>query len=66
MDDLPHNLEGTIWPSKAAYLSTQYTLLRREGIEGLRWVVNLFRLYPDIRDDKAICVYKKVSRSVSK
>jgi hypothetical protein len=58
--ELPHNPVDETWPSKEAYLKTQYTLLRREGTEGLRHAVNSVRSKPDIRDNEAICVYKKV------
>lgn len=59
--DLPHNNINAPWPSKEAYLATQYAILRREATEGLRHAVNSFRSAPNIRDNDALCVYKKVS-----
>lgn len=62
VSDLPHNHVGRLWISKDAYLETQYTLLRREGTEGLRHAVNAFRAQPDAGDNDAFCIYKKVCR----
>lgn len=61
LEDLPHNLVGMPWISKEKYLETQYSLLRREGMECLRHAVNFFRARPEDKDNEILCVYKKVS-----
>lgn len=48
------------FPSKDHYLEALYKILRFEGIEGLRYSVNDFRLNPTIMDDQNTCVYTKV------
>jgi len=60
VEDLPRNPVDSPWESKEAYLSAQYQLLRREGIEGLRYAVNRFRADPVGLDDEFVCVYRRV------
>jgi hypothetical protein len=58
---LPHNSVDKAWTSKEAYLETLYKILRREGVEGLRFSVNCFRRDPAMMDDKNTCIYTDVS-----
>ncbi|KAK0716906.1 P-loop containing nucleoside triphosphate hydrolase protein [Lasiosphaeria miniovina] len=41
--DPPENPVDTPWASKEAYLEAQYEILRREGVEGLRFSVGLYK-----------------------
>ncbi|KAL1858077.1 hypothetical protein VTK73DRAFT_7960 [Phialemonium thermophilum] len=60
IEDLPKNPVGSVWGSKEEYLRTQYTLMRKEGTEGLRYAVNYCRRVPEAQDDADLCVYKRV------
>lgn len=59
-EDLPWFPVKHRWESKEEYLASLYKILRFEGIEGLRYSVNSFKLAPNMNDDKNTCVYTKV------
>ncbi len=58
---LPHNSIDRPWASKEAYLEAQYKILRREGVEGLRYSTNCFKRDHQMADDKNTCVYTEAS-----
>ena len=61
LEGLPPNPVDKPWSSKEEYLTAQYQILRREGIEGLRYSVtsyiNSCSLGQDMDDDEHTCVY---------
>lgn len=59
--ELLHNILSDEWPSRSHYLETHYRLLRREGIEALRYAVNSFKSRRILHDDEDACIYTKVS-----
>jgi helicase required for RNAi-mediated heterochromatin assembly 1 len=59
-EELPVNNVDGVWPSKDAYLETQYRILRREGTEALRFVVNNYKSRKSPSDNEDICIYSKV------
>ncbi|KAM7186775.1 P-loop containing nucleoside triphosphate hydrolase protein [Rhypophila sp. PSN 637] len=54
---LPHNPVDRPWDSKEEYLAAQYQVLRREGIEGLRYSVRCYIQEPDMTDNQHTSVY---------
>jgi len=62
-EELPFNDVDRPWASKEAYLKAMYKILRREGVEGLRFSVNSFKSRPTMDDDKNTCIYTEVSRA---
>lgn len=60
-DDLPWFPLGQRWETKAQYLEAVYSILRFEGVEGLRYSVKSLRDTPAMMDDDNTCVYTKAS-----
>lgn len=61
---LPPNIVDGSWPSKEAYLEAHYEILRREGIEGLRYSVQCYQKDPEMEDNQNTCVYTNVGLPV--
>ncbi|KAK3330716.1 P-loop containing nucleoside triphosphate hydrolase protein [Apodospora peruviana] len=63
-EGLPSNPVNKPWSSKEAYLAAQYQILRREGVEGLRFSVRSFidacSKKQEMMDDQYTCVYPEV------
>lgn len=59
-EELPVNNVSGAWASKDAYLETQYRILRREGTEALRFVVNHYKSRKSPCDNEDTCIYSKV------
>lgn len=60
-DELPWFPLNQKWDSKAQYLEAVYSILRFEGVEGLRYSVKCLRDNPSMMDDDNTCVYTKAS-----
>lgn len=56
---LKNSLSGT-WSSKDGYLEMQYRLVRREGTEPLRYVINNYKARKTPSDNEDVCIYSKV------
>lgn len=60
-EGLPHNPVNRKWASKEDYLAAQYKILRREGIEGLRYSVRAYmgacEKGEEMMDDEHTAVY---------
>ena len=61
LEPLPKNKIDAPWASKEAYLEATYKILRREGVEGLRYSVNYFKADPTRGDDQHTSIYTKVT-----
>jgi helicase required for RNAi-mediated heterochromatin assembly 1 len=59
-EELPPNRVNGMWSSKDEYLETQYRLLRREGTEALRFVVNNYKSRKTPDDNEDVCIYSRV------
>lgn len=58
---LPKNIIDGPWPSKEAYISAHYRILREDAIAPLRESVRYFAKHPRMNDDRDTCVYTHVS-----
>ncbi|KKA19844.1 hypothetical protein T310_6168 [Rasamsonia emersonii CBS 393.64] len=56
---MPNQIAGP-WPSREAYLSAHYELLREESLAPLRDAVAYVRENPLMMDSKEVCIYEKV------
>jgi helicase required for RNAi-mediated heterochromatin assembly 1 len=61
---MPNQISGP-WPSKEAYLSAHYELLREDALAPLRDAVAYVKEDPSMMDSKEVCIYEKVCISVS-
>lgn len=57
---MPNQIAGP-WPSREAYLSAHYELLREDSLAPLRDAVAYVRENPSMMDSKEVCIYEKVS-----
>ncbi len=60
-EELPHNHITQPWDCKTEYLAVLYKILRKEGVEGLRFAVENFTENPHMSDNQNTCVYTNVS-----
>ncbi|KAI1005735.1 Helicase required for RNAi-mediated heterochromatin assembly 1 [Podosphaera aphanis] len=58
---LPSNIIDGPWPSKEAYITAHYRILREDAIASLRNAVQRFKHNPRMQEDESVYIYTEVT-----